>query len=133
MGHSLSQHLPGAERHKVDRLGCAAHEDDLVFATTDKLRHPPSCCFIGQGHVRRSRINAAMDGGIILSHRSRASFDHSLGLLRTRRSIEVMPVANTGELVAQLPSETAALILPAAQCAFGNDRHQNVPRNADSA
>ena len=74
-----------------------------------------------------------MDGGIILPHRAADGFDHRLWLLRTRRSIEIMPVAHAGELVAQLPSETAALILPAAQCAFGNDRHQNVPRNADSA
>jgi hypothetical protein len=99
----------------------------------DKFGHPPPRSLIGQRHVRRARIDAAMDGGIILSTRAHHRIEHSLRLLRTRCGIEIMPVAHTGELVAQFARRPAAFIFPAAQCAFGDDRHQNVPRSAASA
>ena len=91
---------------QVDRLGRAAHKDNLIgVICPDKGRHLFAGQFIGQRHIGGARIDAPMDRRIIFAQRTRHGIDHSLRLLRRRGGVEIMPVLQAGEvgLVVPLP------------------------------
>ena len=81
-----------ALRNKVDPLGCAAREDDLVSRPrADEPRRRLARPFIGDRHVGRALIDAAMHRGIAGVIGPRDRVDHGLRLLRGRGGIEIGP------------------------------------------
>ena len=86
-----ARHAP-ARSDEVDRLGRAAHEDDLVFATgANELRNALAGGLVGHRHVRAAAIDPAVHGCVIAAQRAAHRVDHRLRFLRRRRRVEIMP------------------------------------------
>ena len=57
--------------------------------------------FVGERHVGRTRVNAAVHGRIIAAHRGNHSVDHRQRFLRGGGGIEIMPASSqTGKVSA---------------------------------
>ncbi len=81
-----------AVRDKIDALGGAAHEHDLVLAGgAHELRHPPARGLVTQRHLRAAAVDAAVDGGVIPAQRIAHRVDHRLRLLRGGGGVEIVP------------------------------------------
>lgn len=82
---------PPAIRDEVDRLGRAADEDQLVLGGADEGRDPAPRLLVGERHLGRARIDAAVDGGVVGAERLGDGIDYHLRLLRAGGGVEVVP------------------------------------------
>ena len=89
-------HSP-ARSDEIDRLGRAAHEDNLVLATrTHEIGGAPARGLVAQRHLCAATIDPAMDRRIIAAQRAVHRIDHGLRLLRRSRRVEIMPRRTVG-------------------------------------
>ncbi len=96
------QSLPPALGNKIDPLGCPAHKDNFIFRLRpDERSDPPPRGFIGKRHVCRAPVDTTMDRCIVRAHRAHGGIDHRLRLLRRGCRVEIMPVADAGEIGAE--------------------------------
>src|SRR3546814_4523202 len=75
----------------------------LLLGRADERRDPPPRRFIGERHVGRAGIDAAVHRRIIARHRGDGRVDHRLRLLRCRGAVEIMPAGSqAGGLLAHV-------------------------------
>ena len=90
-------------RDEVDRFGRAAGEDDFIgVLSAEQFRGRRARAFIRQRHVRRALVDRAMDGGVVAGIGIVDRVDHRLRLLRSGGTVEIMPVGDRRELVADI-------------------------------
>ena len=83
---------PPALRDEIDRLGRAAHEDDLALGRgANEARHPPPRRFVGERHVGRALVHPAVHGGVGLAVGGGDRVEHGARLLRRRGGVEIGP------------------------------------------
>ena len=90
---------PEAVRHQVDRLGGAAHEDDLArLARVDEAPGRGARRLVGGGRALGKRVHAAMHVGAVGAAERGHGVDHRRRHLRGRRAVQICQRAAVDQL-----------------------------------
>ena len=122
-------------REKVDRLGRAAGEDELVLVPSDEPRHRPPRRLVGERHLGRAGVDPAVDGRVILAQRAGHGVNHGARLLRGGGGVEVVPGLalmgdHAGEVCAQVAGDGGGGVHSLAPSSAASS---NVSRSASSS